>query len=51
MNGIHVRLLVGHSLTGVHASYLTQMVMEGGPGLKASQRRISRRIITLLGQA
>jgi integrase len=40
VNEIHVRLLVGHSLTGVHASYLTQMVMEGGPGLKASQRRL-----------
>ena len=23
---------------------------EGGPGLKASQRKISRRIVTLLGQ-
>lgn len=49
VNEIHVRLLVGHSLTGVHASYLTQMVMEGGPGLKASQRRISKRIVELLG--
>ncbi len=51
VNEIHVRLLVGHSLSGVHASYLTRMVMEGGPGLKASQRRISKRIVELLGQA
>lgn len=49
VNEIQVRLLVGHSLSGVHASYLTRMVMEGGPGLRAAQRKISRRIVELLG--
>jgi hypothetical protein len=37
-------------LTGVHASYLTRLVVEGGPRLRAAaQRRISRRIVELLG--
>ena len=48
LNEIHLRLLVGHSLSGVHSSYLTRMVMEGGPGLKSSQRKISKRIIELM---
>jgi len=48
LNEIHLRLLVGHSLSGVHASYLTRMVMEGGEGLKSSQRKISRRISELM---
>ncbi len=51
VNEIQVRLLVGHSLSGVHASYLTKLVMEGGPGLREAQRKVSRRIVTLLGQA
>ena len=48
MNEIFVSLLVGHALTGVHASYLTRLVVGGGPGLRAAQRRISRRILDLL---
>lgn len=51
INEIFVRLLVGHALTGVHASYLTRLVVEGGPGLRGAQRAISRRIKSLLGQA
>jgi integrase len=51
VNEIQVRLLVGHSLSGVHASYLTRLVMEGGGGLRSAQAKISRRIVTLLGQA
>ena len=35
VNEIHVRLLVGHSLSGVHASYLTRMVMERRTGLES----------------
>jgi integrase len=46
---IFVRLLVVHSLRGVHESYLTRAVMEGGEGLKGAQRRISRKIVELLG--
>ena len=45
----NARLVVGHSLTGVHASYLTRLVVENGPGLRAAQRCISRRIVELLG--
>lgn len=48
VNQILVRLLVGHALRGVHEKYITQMVMEGGEGLRQAQRRISRRIMTLL---
>lgn len=50
VNEIQVRLLVGHSLSGVHASYLTRMVMEGGPGLRAAQRKISRRMLALMAR-
>ena len=48
VNEIQVRLLVGHSLTGVHASYLTRLVMEGGSGLRGAQRAVSRRMVTLM---
>ncbi len=51
VNQILVRLLVGHALRGVHEKYITQLVMGGGEGLKGAQRRISKRIVGLLGQA
>jgi integrase len=43
------RLLMGHSLVGINQSYVTRAVLEGGPGLRAAQRAVSRRIISLLG--
>ena len=49
VNEVLVRLLVGHSLRGVHQDYITKVVMGGGEGLKGAQRRISRKIIELLG--
>ena len=48
VNESFVSLLVGHALTGVHASYLTRLVVGGGLGLWAAQRAISRRIVGLL---
>ncbi len=44
----YVRLLVGRALTGVHASYMTRLAISGGPGLRAAQAAISRRIVSLL---
>ena len=43
------RLLTGHSLVGINQSYVTKAIVEGGPGLRAAQRRISKRIVELLG--
>ena len=45
------RLLTVHSLVGISQSYVTRAVVEGGPGVRSAQRMISRRIVTLLGQA
>ncbi|MGH9810039.1 MAG: tyrosine-type recombinase/integrase, partial [Terriglobia bacterium] len=42
------RLLQTHSLRGVSPEYLTRAVISEGPSLRASQRRISRRIMSLL---
>ena len=43
------RLLLGHSLSGISQSYVTRAVLSGGPGLRAAQRRVSRRLVELLG--
>jgi len=43
------RLLTAHSLVGINQSYITRAIVEGGPGLRAAQRRVSRRIVELLG--
>ncbi len=43
-----VRLLLGHALTGISQSYVTRAVLSGGVGLRAAQRKISRRILNLL---
>jgi integrase len=45
------RLLMSHSLRGVSAEYLTKAVISSGPSLRASQAKISRRIIMLLDPA
>jgi integrase len=42
------RLLTAHSLVGINQSYITRAIVEGGPGLRAAQRRISKRIVELL---
>lgn len=49
VNEIFVRLLVGHALTGVRASYLTRLVVSGDPSLRAAQVATSRRVLGLLG--
>ena len=45
------RLLTGHSLVGISQAYVTRAIVEGGPGVREAQRKISKRIVTLLGQA
>jgi|SRR5579864_1224137 len=45
------RLLLGHSLVGINQRYVTRAVLEGGPGLRAAQAKISKRIVELLNQA
>ena len=43
------RLLTAHSLVGINQAYVTKAIVEGGPGLRAAQRRVSARIVSLLG--
>jgi integrase len=45
---LQARLLLGHSLVGISQSYVTRAVLSGGPGLRAAQRIVSRRIVELL---
>jgi integrase len=48
INEVLVRLLMGHSLVGVNQSYVNTLIMTGGPGLRAAQAKISKRIVSLL---
>jgi hypothetical protein len=48
VNEILIRLLMGHSLVGVNASYINTLALVRGPGLRDAQARISRRIKSLL---
>jgi hypothetical protein len=41
--------LMGHSLRGISQEYVTRAVISSGPSLRAAQRAISKRIVTLLG--
>ncbi len=51
INELQARLLRGHSLIGISQSYITGAIVQGVPGLRAAQRAILRRIISLLGAA
>jgi integrase len=44
------RMLMGHSLRGISQEYVTKAIISSGPSLRAAQRAISRRIVTLLGR-
>jgi integrase len=50
VNEVLTRLLMGHSLAGINQRYITELVLQSGPGLRTAQVAISRRIVTLLGQ-
>jgi integrase len=50
VNEVLTRLLMGHSLAGINQRYITELVLQSGPGLRTAQAAISRRIVTLLGQ-
>ena len=45
---VHIHLLLGHALVGVSRGYVARLLVLSGPGLRASQRRISVRISSLL---
>ena len=49
INELQAQLLLGHSLIGISQSQITRAIVR--PGLRAAQRAISRRIISLLGAA
>ena len=44
-----VRLLMGHSLVGVSQGYVAIAALSGGRSMRDAQRRISKRIVSLLG--
>ncbi len=46
---VSTHLLMNHSMQGINAQYINQMMMSGAPGLRKTQARISARIIELLG--
>ena len=48
---IVAHLLLGHSPGGISARYLHTLALSMGPALRSAQRTISRRIVSLLGQA
>jgi integrase len=49
INPVLTSILMSHSLDGINASYINELVLTSGPGLRAAQRGISNRIVTLLG--
>ena len=48
VDDVSIRLLMGHSLVGVSAGYISRMMMHAGPSLRSAQRKVSRQIMTLL---
>ena len=48
IDDVSIRLLMGHSLVGVSAGYISRMMMHAGPSLRTAQRKVSRQIMTLL---
>jgi integrase len=49
VDDVSIRLLMGHSLVGVSAGYISRMMMHAGPSLRSAQRAVSKRIVSLLG--
>jgi hypothetical protein len=49
IDDVSIRLLMGHSLSGVSSGYVSRMMMQQGPSLRSAQARVSRRVIELLG--
>lgn len=45
-----VEFLMGHAPAGMSRKYVVQMILSSGPAMRAAQRAVSRRIVTLLGQ-
>jgi len=43
--------LLGHALRGVSRGYISRLALQSGSAMRAAQARISRRIVSLLGQA
>ena len=43
-------LMLGHAPRGVSQGYLSRMVLSSWPAMRAAQRRVSRRIVSLLGE-
>jgi integrase len=49
INPVLTSILMSHSLDGINASYINDLVLTSGPGLRLAQRQISNRIMKLLG--
>jgi hypothetical protein len=40
---------MGHSPEGISQRYVVKMMLASGPAMRAAQRKISRRIVALMG--
>lgn len=45
---LHAHFLMGHAPEGISQRYISQMILQSGPALRAAQRKISARIVGLL---
>jgi hypothetical protein len=41
--------LMGHAPAGISQRYVARMILSSGPAMREAQRKISRRIVSLLG--
>ena len=51
INPVLTSILMSHSLQGINASYINQLALSSGSGLRQAQAKISRRIVSLLSPA
>ena len=46
---LHAHVMLGHAPKNISESYITRLVLAAGPALRQAQRRVSQRMIALLG--
>jgi integrase len=46
---LHAHVMLGHAPKNISESYITRLVLAAGPALRQAQRKVSRRILGLLG--
>ena len=46
---LHAHVMLGHAPKNISESYITRLVLAAGPALRQAQRKVSQRIVALLG--